>query len=557
MENTKNTPFVLIIRDGWGLNPYPDQNETNAIHLASTPVADALGEKFPGTLIKTCGEDVGLTNNTMGNSEVGHQNIGAGRIVDQDAVRITKACRSGALRENSALVESITGAVRKKRAVHLMGICSDAGVHGQLVHLYALLDLCKDLHATKVFVHLFTDGRDTGPTTGKGFVGKVEHECTRRGVGRVVSIVGRYWAMDRDSRWERVKKAYDLLVGHDQIKCHDSAQDAIQLFYDNPPNEDMRGDEFVEPIAIGDDWRDTRISDGDTVIYYNYRGDRPRELCSAFLLPEFDGAAELNPSPDSGRRGFDRGQKLDLDFVLMTPYSKRLAELARVAFGRPERMVNIAGEFFASLGLTQFRCAETEKYPHVTFFFNDYREEPFPGERREIIQSPRVATYDLAPEMSARGVCDAVLARLNANDCESVIVVNFANADMVGHTGSIPAAVRACEMVDTCVGEIVERVLALGGSLIVTADHGNAEQMWNPDADAPQTAHTIFDVPIYIVGEAFRGRTLRGDHDASGWFDTAVREGRGRLADIIPTAIDMLGLECPPEMTGRSLLDSV
>ena len=554
MTTAKNTPFVLVIRDGWGLNPYPDQNETNAVHLARTPVADSFSQNYPKTLIKTCGEDVGLTDKTMGNSEVGHQNIGAGRIVDQDAVRISKACKSGALRENAALVEAITGAARKGRAVHLMGICSNAGVHGQLAHLYALLDLCKNLEAERVFIHLFTDGRDTGPFSGKDFVGEVERECASRGVGRVVSLVGRYWAMDRDSRWERVRKAYDLLVGHGSVRCSDSAQNAMQAFYDNPPNEDMRGDEFVEPVAIGDDWRDTRISDGDAVIFYNYRGDRPRELSSAFLLPEFDGAEELKPSPDSGHRGFDRGQKLDLDFVLMTPYSERLAGLARVAFPRPPKLVNIAGEYFSNLGMTQFRCAETEKYPHVTFFFNDYREEPFPGEKREIVQSPRVATYDLAPEMSARGVCDAVLARLRADDCEDVIVVNFANADMVGHTGSIPATVRACEMVDTCVGEIFEQIRSLGGSMIVTADHGNAEQLWNPETDSPQTAHTIFDVPIYVVGEAFRGRSLRGDFDASGWFDPAVRDKRGRLADIIPTAIDMLGLDRPPEMTGRSLL---
>jgi 2,3-bisphosphoglycerate-independent phosphoglycerate mutase len=554
MTHPKNTPFVLVIRDGWGLNPYPDQNQTNAVHLASTPVADRLGQKYPKTLIKTCGVDVGLTDDTMGNSEVGHQNIGAGRIVDQDAVRITKACQSGKLHDNTALVEAVTGAARSGRAVHLMGICSDAGVHGQLLHLYALLDLCKDLGAEHVFIHLFTDGRDTGPFAGKAFVGQIEQECETRGVGRVVSVVGRYWAMDRDSRWERVKKAYDLLVGRGQVRCEESATGAIQEFYDNPPNADMRGDEFVEPLAIGEDWAKTRISDGDTVIYYNYRGDRPRELCSAFLLPEFDGAEELKPSPDSGRRGFDRGKKLDLNFVLMTPYSERLASLAKVAFARPPKLVNIAGEFLSNLGLTQFRCAETEKYPHVTFFFNDYREEPFPGEKREIVQSPRVATYDLAPEMSARGVCDAVLARLGADDCEDVIVVNFANADMVGHTGNIEAAVRACEMVDTCVGEIVEQVLAHGGSMIVTADHGNAEQLWNPDTDAPQTAHTIFDVPIYVVGSEFEGRTLRGDFDADGWFDPAKRAKRGRLADILPTAIDMLGLDRPPEMTGRSLL---
>lgn len=554
MPDPKNTPLVLVIRDGWGLNPYPEQDETNAVRRAVTPVADRLLAEWPGTLIKTSGEDVGLTEGTMGNSEVGHQNIGAGRIVDQDAVRITKACRERRLGEIPALITAINAARAEGKAVHLMGVCSDAGVHGQLVHLYALLDLCKDLGATRVFVHLFTDGRDTGPFSGRGFVAQVVDACERRGLGRVVSIVGRYWAMDRDNRWERVKKAYDLLVGRGEIPYFSSADAAIIDFYEHPKDPAMIGDEFIEPRAVGEDWRATRISNGDAVIYYNYRGDRPRELCSAFLLPAFDGAEELKPSPDSGRSGFDRGPRLDLRFVLMAPYSERLAGLAAVAFHKPPKLTNIAGAYFSRLGLTQFRCAETEKYPHVTFFFNDYREEPFEGERREIVQSPRVATYDLAPEMSARAVCEEVLERLESPDCERIIVVNFANADMVGHTGSLAATTKACEVVDGCVGLILDRVLALGGSLIVTADHGNAEQMWDPHTNAPQTAHTIFDVPLFVVGEAFRDRRLRGDLDPAGWFDKGVRARRGRLADIIPTALDMLGLEQPPEMTGVSLL---
>jgi len=549
-----NTPLVLIIRDGWGLNPNHDQDETNAVLRAHTPVDDALLRNWPATLVKTCGEDVGLTDGTMGNSEVGHQNIGAGRIVYQDAVRITKACRERKLDQVQALTNAINAAKRTNNAVHLMGVCSDAGVHGQLVHLYALLDLCEQLEAPRVFVHLFTDGRDTGPFTGRDFAAQVAAECAKRTNARVVSIVGRYWAMDRDNRWERVRKAYDLLVGRGEIPHFESTDQAITDFYENPADDAMVGDEFIEPRAVGSDWRDTRIADGDAVIYYNYRGDRPRELCSAFLLPQFDGAEELTPSPDSGHRGFDRGPRLDLHFVLMAPYSKRLTEFAAVAFNKPPKMVNIAGSFFSSLGLTQFRCAETEKYPHVTFFFNDYREEPFEGEHREIVQSPRVATYDLAPEMSAQGVCEAVLRRLEATDCEQVIVVNFANADMVGHTGSLDAATKACEFVDACVGRIVDKVLALGGSLIVTADHGNAEQMFNPETGSPQTAHTVFDVPLIVVGEKFRGRKLRGDFNAQGWFDEATRANRGRLADIVPTAIDMLGLQKPEEMTGNSLL---
>lgn len=551
--STHRRPFVLIIRDGWGTNPFPEQSTYNAVVLARTPVADDLMARYPWTLIKTSGLDVGLTEGTMGNSEVGHQNIGAGRIVDQDAVRITKACENDELDRIPALASAISSARDAGRSVHLMGINSDAGVHGQLEHLYALLRLCKALGQQRVYIHLFTDGRDTGPFTARGFAERVEAEARRIGVGRIASVVGRYWAMDRDNRWERVKRAYDLLTGRAPAPNFGSVAEAIQHAYDHPPAAGLIGDEFVEPTTIGESI-ESRIVSGDAVVFYNYRGDRPRELCSAFLLPEFDGAAELKPSPDSGKWGFERGPKLDLRFVLMTPYSKRLAELAAVAFDKPPRMPMIAGEYFSMLGLSQFRCAETEKYPHVTFFFNDYRDEPFPGEVREIIQSPMVATYDLQPEMSAAGVRDAVLRRLQSPDCEDVIVVNFANADMVGHTGSLAAAITACEAVDACVGAIVEKTLARGGSLIVTADHGNAEQMFDPETGSPQTAHTTFDVPLIVVGKAFEGRSLRGDREAANWFNPAARAERGRLGDIFPTALAMMGLAQPPEMTGRSLL---
>ena len=546
MPEPKNTPLVLIIRDGWGRNPNSSHDAFNAIKLARTPVDEALLRDWPSTLIATSGEDVGLTEETMGNSEVGHQNIGAGRIVNQDAVRITKACREGKLGEIGALADAITGARDAAKTVHLMGICSDAGVHGQLEHLEALLGLCQELDATDVALHLFTDGRDTGPYTGAAFLAQVEGVLSELGFGRIASVIGRYWAMDRDNRWERVQTAFECLTGRGvegaTVGLSPTADDAVRAYYEEPSGETLRGDEFVSPTMIGDSIEEamaSRIGDGDCVIYYNYRGDRPRELCSAFLLPEFDGAHELEPSPDSGRRGFERGKKLDLRFVLMSPYSQRLADLAPVAFPKPPKMVNIGGAYLASLGLTQFRCAETEKFPHVTFFFNDYRDEPFEGEHREIIQSPRVATYDMQPEMSGQGVCDAVLGRLFAEDCEDVLIVNFANGDMVGHTGNLEAAVLACEFVDECVGKIVEATRARSGSLIVTADHGNAEQMWNPEADAPHTAHTTFDVPLIVVGEAFKG--------------AALREG-GRLADIMPTALWMVWLDQPAEMTGKSLL---
>lgn len=540
----KNTPFVLVIRDGWGRNPNPEHDAFNAVRIAKTPTADMLESDWPTTLIGTSGEDVGLNDGTMGNSEVGHQNIGAGRVVYQDAVRISLACREGKLGEIENMRGPIERAKAAGKAVHLMGINSDAGVHALLEHLFAIVRLCKELGQEKVFIHLFTDGRDTGPFTGKGYAESVEAECAEIGVGRIASVIGRYWAMDRDNRWERVRRAYDLLTGRPGkdgagAPNFTSGPEAIQAYYDNPEGgATLKGDEFVSPRTVGDAG-ESRISDGDTVIFYNYRGDRPREICSAFLLDEFHGADEVAESPDSGERGFDRGPKLDLDFVIMTPYSERLAGLAKVAFPKPPKMVNIAGEYLSKIGLRQFRCAETEKYPHVTFFYNDYRDEPFPGETREIIQSPKVATYDLAPEMSARGICDAVLRRLDAEDCEDVIVVNFANGDMVGHTGSLDAAVKACEVVDGCTGEIIEKTLARGGSLIVTADHGNAEQMWSPENDSPHTAHTTYTVPLHVVGKGFEDRTLRGG---------------GRLADIQATMLEMIGVEKPAEMTGESLL---
>ncbi len=542
-----NTPCVLIIRDGWGENPHPEHDSFNAIQLAETPVADDLGARWPHTLIHTSGEDVGLLAGTMGNSEVGHQNIGAGRVVDQEAVRITKVCRSGELRHNEAIAAAIDHARTRGTRVHLMGIASDAGVHGLLSHLFALVETCREMQQTDVQIHLFTDGRDTGPFTGRDYIRQVEETCANIGVGRVASVIGRYWAMDRDNRWERVERAYNCLTGRDVTDDHPLAVtgvDAVAAAYESPPTETMKGDEFVQPTLVGDSFEDAmsrRIRSGDTVIYYNYRGDRPRELCSAFLYDEFFGSDDIKPSPDSGARGFDRGDKLDLDFVLMTPYSQELAKRARVAFIRPPQMADIAGAYLSRLGLTQFRCAETEKFPHVTFFFNDYRDEPFEGERREIVQSPRVATYDMQPEMSAAGVRDAVLDRLKAKDCEPVIIVNFANGDMVGHTGDLKAAIQACEVVDAAVGDIMKATLKRGGSLVVTADHGNAEQMWSPENGTPHTAHTTYDVPLIVVGKPFEGRELRDD---------------GRLGDIFPTMLDMMGLEQPAAMTGGSLLGS-
>lgn len=557
-----NFPLVLIIRDGWGMNPNPSHDSFNAVKLAKTPVADRLMREYPWTLIKTSGEDVGLPDGTMGNSEVGHQNIGAGRVVPQESLVMTKACETG-LHTNKAIAAAIAHAKQKGTNLHLLGINSDAGVHGLLEHLYAILAAAKTLglDGSRVFLHLFTDGRDTGPFTGLGFTKAVEEKCKQLGVGRVASVMGRYYAMDRDHRWERVQMAYDCLIGRGTLISGPSATAAIQRYYDNPSGETLKGDEFVTPTAVGtaEQIAASRIKDGDSVIFYNYRGDRPREISAAFVFPD-DKWAKVKPSPDSGKNGFDRGRKIDLLYVTMTDYWEALTPfVSAVAFPKPPRMVNIAGEWISrqtgkATNLHQFRCAETEKYPHVTFFFNDYREEPFPGETRENPPSPKVKTYDMKPEMSAEEIRDAVLRRLEATDCEEFIVVNFANADMVGHTGSLPAAIKACETVDACVGRLVDATLAKGGSLIVTADHGNSEQMFDPETGAPHTAHTTYDVPLIVVGPRFKGATLRGDQDASGWFKPEVRAKRGRLADILPTALAMMGLAKPPEMTGQSLL---
>ena len=530
-------PVVLIVRDGWGRNPHPEHDEFNALHLASTPRCDALLVRYPWTLIKTSGEDVGLPEGTMGNSEVGHQNLGAGRIVDQESVRITKATRDGSFFDNEVLTRALS---QPERPVHLFGIASDAGVHGLLDHLYATVELCRRRGVADVFLHLFTDGRDTGPFTGLEFVRQAEARCAEIGAGRVATLSGRYWAMDRDKRWGRVRRAYDCLTGRGEPAPNfDSAEAAIQAYYDDPTNDSQQGDEFVTPRTVGADWRDTRIGDGHVVIFTNYRGDRPREITQAFVYDEFHGHVE--PSPEDGERGFDRGPKLDLVYVTMTAYQEELNDFVEVAFPKPPRMADIGGAYLAALGLTQFRCAETEKFPHVTFFFNDYRDEPFPGESRSMAQSPEVATYDLQPEMSARQVCDAVFGRLAADDCESFILVNFANPDMVGHTGKLAAAIRAAEVVDGCVGEIVDAVLERGGRLLVTADHGNSEQMWDPATGAPHTAHTTYDVELILVDPERRGATLRAD---------------GRLADVFPTVLELLGLERPAAMTGRSLIEA-
>jgi len=543
-------PVVLMVRDGWGRNPNPEHDEFNAVKLARTPCDGRLLREYPWTTIRTSGEDVGLPDGTMGNSEVGHQNLGAGRVVDQESVRITKAIRSGEFFQNEALTRGIERAKANDGWVHVMGLASDAGVHSLLDHLFGCLELCRRHGQSNVAVHLFTDGRDTGPYTGVEFARRIEDKMQEIGVGRVVSISGRYYAMDRDNRWERVKLAYDMLTGRaEDLPVFSSTEEAFRDYYDNPTNDSQQGDEFITPRYVGSDWRQARIADDDTAIFFNYRGDRPREIVRSFVMDEFYG--HVKPSPDTGERGFDRGPKMDVYWVTMTAYEEELNPLVNVAFPKPPKMVNIGGEFLSRRGLRQFRCAETEKFPHVTFFFNDYRDEPFEGESREMAQSPKVGTYDLKPEMSAYEVKDLVLERVKSGDCEDFILVNFANGDMVGHTGKLDAAIKACEAVDACVEEIVSATLERGGKLIVTADHGNSEQMWDPQNNSAHTAHTTYDVDCIVVDPDRTGDATGSPDERS----SALRSD-GRLADVLPTALELMGIEQPSEMTGTSLLRS-
>ena len=532
-------PVVLIIRDGWGRNPNRDQDEFNAVLLANTPVADQMEVQWPTVLIQTCGQQVGLPPGTMGNSEVGHQNIGAGRIVDQELLRITRTIRDGSFFTNKALCQSFSHAKKTGKNLHIIGLVSDGQVHSDIQHLFALIDMSvrQQLPAQQLLIHAITDGRDTGPQTGEGFIKALEEKLASTGIGRIASVIGRYFAMDRDNRWDRVAKAYNCLTGADPTcPTASTATDALQSYYNNPTEPNQAGDEFITPTYIVDTQTSEplpRVAPGDAIIFFNFRGDRPREIIRAFMLD--DAAWENVPNG-----GFDRGQPLsNLHFCAMTEYEKGLP-VSDVAFYKPPKMPNILGEVIANAGLTQFRCAETEKYPHITFFFNDYREEPFDGEHWQLLPSPKdVSTYDQKPQMAACEVTDAVLERLAADDCEPLIVVNLANSDMVGHTGNLQATIKAVEVVDVCVGKIIDATLKRNGSLIITADHGNAEQMYNPENECPHTSHTVYDVPLSVVGEQYKGRTLRSG---------------GRLADIAPTVLDMLGITKPVAMTGESLL---
>ncbi len=521
-------PVLLVIRDGWGANPHLEQNSFNAIHLARKLTDDQLHEKYPVTLIKTSGLDVGLPDGQMGNSEVGHENIGAGRVVEQELLRLNKLFSEKLFAENPvwlAIVERLKKNPEAKLCI--MGITSNGGVHGTLEHLYSILQQAKDDGLVgRVFVHSFMDGRDTPPQSGLGYIKAIEAKIHEIGIGKIATVCGRFWAMDRDNRWERVQKAYDLLTGRSAVATATTAEQAVQQYYDKPLSETQKGDEFVSATAIvGPDGKQVAsIGNGDAVFFYNYRGDRPREITRAFVLDDF--------------KSFDRGPKLDLYYATMTEYEKGLP--VHVVLGKPPSLKNILGEVVSKADIAQFRCAETEKNPHVTFFFNNYRSEPFSGEDRACQTSPKVVTYDLQPEMSAAEVTsktkEAIFSRKYG-----LIVVNYANPDMVGHTGSLQAAIKACEATDEGLGQLLKGLASKNGRAVVLADHGNAEQMWNPDLKAPHTAHTLNPVEAFVVGENF----------AAG--KTQLRSS-GRLADIAPTVLQLMDLPKPAEMTGESLI---
>ena len=498
------TPTTLIIMDGFGLAPAADDN---AVTLAKTPVLDGLFRDYAHTTLSASGLDVGLPAGQMGNSEVGHTNIGGGRVVFQDLPRISRAIEDGSFFRNEAYNKAMDDCLKNGASLHLYGLLSDGGVHSHIDHLYALLQMAKDKGLHRVYIHCFLDGRDVSPTSGKGFVQALADKCAALGVGKIATVMGRYYAMDRDKRWERVQMAYDAMV-YGEGNHNADPVDAVAQSYANNVT-----DEFMEPVVCDSDGT---ISDNDSVIFFNYRPDRAREITRAIVDPDFD--------------GFQR-EFFPTTYVCNTEYD---ASMPNVLVAWPRIAVkNGLGEYLSSMGMTQLRIAETEKYAHVTFFFNGGVETQYPGEDRVLVPSPKVATYDLQPEMSAVEVCDKCVERIESGAYD-VIILNFANCDMVGHTGVLEAAIKAVETVDTCVGRVVEATLKMGGIAMVTADHGNAEDMKQPDG-SPMTAHTTDLVPFILCGA---GSELR----------------QGRLADIAPTILDVMGLACPEEMDGKTLI---
>jgi len=506
-------PLVLCIMDGFGFN---DVKSVNAIEAANTPNLDKIFSTCPTTQIGASGMDVGLPDGQMGNSEVGHTNIGAGRVVYQELTRITKAAKEGALNSNEALVAAMENCKAKGSALHLMGLLSDGGVHSHIEHLYALVRMAKDFGLSKIYVHALLDGRDVPPASAADFIDAANAELEKIGAGKIATVMGRFYGMDRDNRWDRVGKAYAALVYGEGIKADDAAA-AVRASYETIDEDGKHlTDEFVLPTVInGTD----RIASGDSVVFFNFRPDRAREITRTFVDSEFN--------------GFERkGGKLDVFYVCMTQYDASMPNV-QVAF-KPQSLANTLGEYLSKQNMTQLRIAETEKYAHVTFFFNGGVEVEYPGEDRILVASPKVATYDLQPEMSAVPVCDKVVDAINSGKYD-VVILNYANCDMVGHTGVFDAAVKAVETVDTCVGRTAEAVLNMGGVMLLTADHGNADCMIAEDG-SPFTAHTTNPVPFAVIGK-----------------DCALREG-GKLCDISPTILKLLGLAQPAEMDGESII---
>ena len=509
----KDRQYLLMIMDGVGLN---DEEKGNAFKLANTPNLDRLTIKYPNTYIKTSGMAVGLPEGQMGNSEVGHTNIGAGRIVYQELTRITKEIEDGNFYNNEQLKYAMENVKRNDSTLHLLGLVSDGGVHSHIKHLYALLEMAKRENVKNVYVHAILDGRDTPPTSAVDYVKQLEEKMKELGVGKIATISGRYYAMDRDNRWERVKLAYDAMAfgkGQD-FKI---AQKAIETSY-----ESQEFDEFVKPVVLTDSEDNplATVNDNDSIIYFNFRPDRARELTKAFILDGFN--------------EFETKKINNLVFVTMTQYDETIKN-ALVAY-KPQVLVNTFGEYISKKGYTQLRIAETEKYAHVTFFFNGGKEEPYPGEKRILINSPKVATYDLKPEMSAYEVTDNLIKVIEEKSCD-VIIVNYANGDMVGHTGNLEKAIEAVEALDKCVGRVISKIEEVGGEALITADHGNCEQMLDLKTGEPITSHTTFDVPLIVVSN--RIKSLNS----------------GRLCDLTPTLLTMMGEEIPQEMTGVSLVE--
>ncbi len=517
MTQAPVSPVVLVILDGWG---YREEIEGNALAAAETPIMDSLWAAYPSTLIRTSGKAVGLPEGQMGNSEVGHLNIGAGRVVPQELVRISDAVEDGTIRDNRALLQVCQEVQSRGSKLHLVGLCSEGGVHSHLDHLLGLLDFAKSQALSEVCLHTITDGRDTKPTEGVEAIQKIQDHIDKIGVGRIVTLSGRYYAMDRDRRWDRVKKAYDVMT-QDGSGDGRSAVEVLKASY-----ESGLTDEFVLPTRIAPG----AVESGDGVIFFNFRPDRARQLTQAFVDLKFN--------------GFEREQIQPLVFATFTQYDPTFPVL--VAF-EPQNLNNILGEVISKNGLRQFRTSETEKYAHVTYFFNGGLELPFDGEDRELVQSPMVATYDRAPAMSAVELTDVAIAAIEKR-IYSLVVINYANTDMVGHTGNMNACVQAVETVDRCLGRLIESINKAGGTALITADHGNAEYMWD-EAGNPWTAHTTNPVPFILV----EGEGLKIPGHGT---EVALRSD-GRLADIAPTILEILKLPQPVEMTGSSLVKPV